>query len=363
MIAPPAAIEQFVEGGKVESGGVNVGRVGLGAAVRPGAPAPDLSSADALKKSVLDAESIVFNRASTGIYFENLLKKMGIYEQVEAKTTRYADGASVMEHVLKGKGREIGFGAITEILLYKDKGLRLVGPLPADVQNYTSYIASPMTGGANAAAARGVREVPRHARGQEALRRRRDRVDAPRRGERSASRVRRRAHRSLELQNVEPRVAVREVDQPALVHVDVVRLRRGLAGGGLGDEPADFLRRRRVGDVDDAQARPRTTRSTRACRRLSCAPGTGARRSVPGVARLHGESSSLTSKIASGWMFAGSVMSNVHSAARAAGRGASPSPRRCARGLPRRSRPRSACRRSCFGSAMKVCEGSGNGGW
>ena len=154
VIAPPAATDQFIKAGKVESGGVNVGRVGLGAAVRPGAPAPDLSSADALKRSVLEAESIVFNRASTGIYFENLLKKMGIWAEVESKATRYTDGASVMEHALKGKGREIAFGAITEILLYKEKGLRFIGPVPAEVQNYTSYIASPMSGGANAALAK-----------------------------------------------------------------------------------------------------------------------------------------------------------------------------------------------------------------
>jgi molybdate transport system substrate-binding protein len=156
VVAPPAAIKTFAQDGKVEDGGSNIGRVGLGAVVRPGAPAPDLSSAESLKKSVLDAESIVFNRASTGIYFENLLKKMGIYDTVESKTTRYADGASVMEHVLKGKGREVGFGPITEILLYKEKGLRLVGPLPAEVQNYTSYTAVPMTGGSNAEGARAL---------------------------------------------------------------------------------------------------------------------------------------------------------------------------------------------------------------
>ena len=153
VIAPPAAIEGFAKDGKIESERVNVGRVGLGVAVRPGAPAPDVSSADALKRSVLEAESLVFNRASTGLYFENLLRKMGLYEQVEAKTMRYADGASVMEHALKGKGREIAFGPITEILLYKEKGLRYVGPLPADVQNYTSYTAVPMSGGANTALA------------------------------------------------------------------------------------------------------------------------------------------------------------------------------------------------------------------
>ena len=65
-----------------------------------------------------------------------------IWNAIEAKTVRYPDGASVMEHLLKSKGSEFGFGAMTEIVLYRDKGLKLVGPLPADVQNYTSYTAA-----------------------------------------------------------------------------------------------------------------------------------------------------------------------------------------------------------------------------
>src|SRR5687768_14107780 len=151
IISPPAGIEQFAKDGKVGAGDrVNVGKVGLGVAVRPGAPVADIASVEGLRKSVLEADSLTFNRASTGIYFENLLKKWGIYDQVEKKTTRYPDGASVMEHALKGKGKEIAFGAITEILLYKEKGLRYLGPLPPEVQNYTSYIATPMTGGSNA---------------------------------------------------------------------------------------------------------------------------------------------------------------------------------------------------------------------
>jgi molybdate transport system substrate-binding protein len=157
VIAPPAVIEEFAKFGKVEPERVTVGRVGMGVAVRPGAPLPDISNVEALKHSVLDAESLVFNRASTGLYFEDLLKKMGIYDQVEGKTTRYPDGASVMEHVLKGKGKEVGFGPITEILLYRDKGLRLVGPLPKEVQNYTSYTAVTMMTASNPEAARALR--------------------------------------------------------------------------------------------------------------------------------------------------------------------------------------------------------------
>jgi molybdate transport system substrate-binding protein len=154
LVAPPAVLGELAKTGKLGAERADLGRVGLGVAVRDGAPVPDIASADALRQSVLAAESLVFNRASTGIYFEGLLKKIGIYAQVEPKTTRYADGEAVFEHVLKGKGREIGVGAITEILLFREKGLRFVGPLPADVQNYTAYVAAPMTGGAGAEAAR-----------------------------------------------------------------------------------------------------------------------------------------------------------------------------------------------------------------
>ena len=153
VIAPPAVINDFAAANQLAAARSPVGRVGMGVAVRTGAPVPDIASADAIKRSVLAAESLVFNRASTGIYLEGLLKKMDVYTQIESKTTRYADGASVLEHVLKGKGREIGFGAMTEILLYTSKGLQLVGPLPADIQNYTSYTAAPLASGTQQALA------------------------------------------------------------------------------------------------------------------------------------------------------------------------------------------------------------------
>ena len=144
VIAPPAVLGEFAGAGKLAEVRANVGRVGMGVAVRDGAAVPDISSADALKRAVLSADSLVFNRASTGLYLEGLLKKMEVLAQVEAKTSRYPDGAAVMEHVIKGKGAEIGFGAITEIMLYQGKGLRFVGPIPAEVQNYTAYTAAPL---------------------------------------------------------------------------------------------------------------------------------------------------------------------------------------------------------------------------
>lgn len=144
VIAPPTAMEEFAAARKLAETRANVGRVGMGVAVRDGARMPDISNPDAFKQSVLDADALIYNRASTGLYLEELLRKMNLYAQVQGKTTRYPDGAAVMEHVIKSQGQVIGFGALTEILLYRDKGLTLVGPVPAELQNYTTYIAAPV---------------------------------------------------------------------------------------------------------------------------------------------------------------------------------------------------------------------------
>jgi molybdate transport system substrate-binding protein len=143
VIAPPAVLDALAARLAAEPAQrVPIGSVGLGVAVRPGAPVPDLSSAEAFRRALLEADSLVFNRASTGLYFEGLLKQLGIEAEAAAKTTRYADGASVMEHVLHGRGRELGIGAVTEIVLVRERGLQFVGPLPAALQNLTPYAAS-----------------------------------------------------------------------------------------------------------------------------------------------------------------------------------------------------------------------------
>lgn len=157
LISPPAAITQAAQDGKVAADSrVPVGRVGAGIHVRTGASLPQIATVDELKQALLNADSVVYNTASTGIYLDNLFEKMGILGQIKPKTTRYANGASVMEHVIKGKGREIGFGAITEIRSFEPKGLKFAGPLPAEVQNYTSYDAVLMTGATSADAAKAV---------------------------------------------------------------------------------------------------------------------------------------------------------------------------------------------------------------
>jgi molybdate transport system substrate-binding protein len=141
LIAPPGGLDNYAKAGKVAAEGrVMIGRVGAGVAVRPDAPVPDIATVDALKKSLLEAESIVYNTASSGIYIETLFDRLGVGADLKARTKRYPTGEAVMSHVAKGTGKEIGFGPITEIKLFVAKGtLKFVGPLPAEVQNYTRY--------------------------------------------------------------------------------------------------------------------------------------------------------------------------------------------------------------------------------
>jgi molybdate transport system substrate-binding protein len=143
VIAPPAVLDDLAKSGKVDgTARVPVGRVGVGVVIRDGTPKPDVSTTDALKRAVLDADSVIYNRASSGLFVEGLLQRLGLAEQIQAKTKRYA-GTDMIEPLIKGKGKEIGFMPVAEILHFRGRGLQLVGPLPADIQNYTSYAAEP----------------------------------------------------------------------------------------------------------------------------------------------------------------------------------------------------------------------------
>ncbi|MGH6631434.1 MAG: molybdate ABC transporter substrate-binding protein, partial [Burkholderiales bacterium] len=84
----------------------------------------------------------VHTRASSGTYVAQLLERLGLPAEIKAKTRSFHDAQETFTHLLGLKGRDIGFGGITEIHRWRDKGLRLAGPLPADLQNYTAYAAA-----------------------------------------------------------------------------------------------------------------------------------------------------------------------------------------------------------------------------
>lgn len=110
--------------------------------VKEGAAKPDISTDEAFKKALLAAQSIAYidpaAGGSSGIYVARMLEKLGIADEMKSKS-RLIPGGAVAEHIAKGEA-ELGIHQISEILPVK--GVTLVGPLPADLQNYTVYAAA-----------------------------------------------------------------------------------------------------------------------------------------------------------------------------------------------------------------------------
>ena len=150
LIIQPNLVTELVKAGRVAPGDHPiVGRVGFGLAVRADAPARDVSTTEAFKETLLNADSLIFNNVASGNYFAKVLERLGIPEAVKAKVIRL-DPSAVNDRVVQGKGNDIGVGVIP--LINTTKGLRLLGPLPAEVQSHIVYVAALMTSSPSEAA-------------------------------------------------------------------------------------------------------------------------------------------------------------------------------------------------------------------
>jgi molybdate transport system substrate-binding protein len=156
-VLTPAAVNDLSSKGKFVAGSrTNLGRVGVGVVVKEGAPKPDISSVDAFKKTLLAAKSVAYidpaAGGSSGIYVAGLLDKLGVAAEVRPKA-KLIPGGAVAEHIARGEA-ELGIHQISEILPVK--GITLVGPLPADIQNYTVYAAGLGANGKESEAAKAL---------------------------------------------------------------------------------------------------------------------------------------------------------------------------------------------------------------
>ena len=139
LISGSTTVDDWIRAGRVVAASRTVlARSGIGVAVRSGAPRRDVGSVDALRRSLLDVESLAYLRVGSGLYIDTLLQRLGVADAIKAKVQR-PDGDSVAVLVATGEV-ELGLVVITQILT--TPGVELAGPLPPEVQSYITFTAA-----------------------------------------------------------------------------------------------------------------------------------------------------------------------------------------------------------------------------
>ena len=142
VVITPAVVDEMIASGKLVAGSqVKVASVSMGVMVKEGAPKPDISTVDKFKQALLAAKSVAYidpaSGGSSGIYIDKLLEKLGIADQIRPKA-KLKQGGHVADLIVSGEA-ELGIHQISEIVVVK--GAALVGPLPKEIQNTTTYAA------------------------------------------------------------------------------------------------------------------------------------------------------------------------------------------------------------------------------
>ena len=141
VVLPIPAMNALDKSGAFRPGTqIGLARVGIGVVVREGAPLPDISTVDALRKTLLNARSIAHpdpqGGGFAGAQVDHMFEKLGIADQVRPKVVLMYAFTGGVANIAKG-GAEIGFFNISEIVPIK--GVTLVGPLPEELQSYITF--------------------------------------------------------------------------------------------------------------------------------------------------------------------------------------------------------------------------------
>ena len=160
-ILSESAVADFAKRGLFVAGSVkDLGRTRTGVVIREGAAKPDISTADAFKRALLNAKAVSYSDpkggGSSGTFFAGLLERLGIANEINKKAVLKKRGYEVAQAVADGEA-EIGTTFISEILTVK--GAAVAGPLPAEIDNANTYTAAILAGSAQQQEARALIEA------------------------------------------------------------------------------------------------------------------------------------------------------------------------------------------------------------
>jgi molybdate transport system substrate-binding protein len=151
VIASKGAIDDLTKLAKITATSrLDVASSGIGVAVRRGAPRPDISSAESLKRALLAAKSVGCSTGPSGVYLAGLFERLGIAGDIKAKYRSVPSGGMISGIIASGE-TEIGFQQISELV--RAEGIDFIGPLPAEVQYLTVITAGIPTNAKKPAAA------------------------------------------------------------------------------------------------------------------------------------------------------------------------------------------------------------------
>ncbi len=147
LIAATAVVDQALKDGRaITDTRLPLGRVGTGVAVSRGAAHPDVSTTDALKRALVQADAVVISQGASGTSALKMFGDLGVLDTIQPKIVRVDSGAALSERLGTSRG-EIGLGYVSELSYGAARGGGdVVGPVPASLQSFAGYDAVVMTG-------------------------------------------------------------------------------------------------------------------------------------------------------------------------------------------------------------------------
>jgi molybdate transport system substrate-binding protein len=153
-ILPPGMADDLTRRGKLAAGSrVDLGRTGIGVAVRRGAAKPNIGTVDEFRRALLAAPTVAYaDGGTTGLHIRDMLTRLGIAEAMKPKLRPYPSGGAVAA-LVRGEADlvVIGVSPILDV-----PGAELVGWLPPELQSYVVFTASVGAAAGDADAARSL---------------------------------------------------------------------------------------------------------------------------------------------------------------------------------------------------------------